>query len=568
MTTARAVVLRLLDLTRAWERHGILVGAALIGVLGALATVGFRRGIEMTQLLLYGRADGLVRIAADLPYFWRVVTPGLGGLAAGAILAWARHSTSQVRSSEYMEAIVIGDGNLGVRSSLLRALSSAITVASGGAIGREGSMVQLAALTGSLVGRWSDAPMPRKRLLVACGAAAGVATAYDAPIAGALFVAEIVLHSVAIESLGPLLVASVTADLTFTQLFGLAPVYQMPALTAPDSRVTAVLALLGLLSGLGAVAYRWVLDAGRAIFNRLELPIWAAMGLGGLVVGALSVWWPEVWGNGYSVVNSILQGSWLWPALIAVLFPKLVAVASTTGSGAVGGVFTPTLFMGAVFGAFFGGIVGEHWPGFAPQSLCAAVGMGAFLAACTHAPLMSILMLVEMTASYALMVPLMLACVLAYWISVVLRSDSIYSDTTGKALPAPSVTIARQLMREDTEAVMETASRAEVEQCFLKLRRPHVYVTDVYGHFIGAVSVHDFMPGEEKPPQHSRKWQASIRREFPTVLDVAPVWQVMEAFSHHPGERLPVIDEDRRLRGYVTKTDLMLMFRERLNSAE
>ncbi|HEX4510262.1 MAG TPA: chloride channel protein, partial [Burkholderiaceae bacterium] len=427
---------------------------------------------------------------------------------------------------------------------------------------------QLAALVGSLVGRWSHDPMPRRRLLVACGAAAGVATAYDAPIAGALFVAEIILHSVAIESLGPLLVASVCADLTFTQLFGIAPVYQMPALAAPDGRVTAVLALLGVLAGLGAVAYRWVLDLGRAVFNRLELPVWASLGLGGLVVGALSVGKPEVWGNGYSVVNSILQGGWLWPALVAVLVPKLVAVASTTGSGAVGGVFTPTLFMGAVFGALFGGIVGEQWPGFAPQSLCAAVGMGAFLAACTHAPLTSILMLFEMTASYALMMPLMLACVLAYWVSVVLRPDSIYSATAGKAPPAPAVTTARQLMRVDTDAVMETATRAEVEQCFLKLRRPHVYVTDVYGHFIGAVSVHDFMPDGTHPPDDSRKWQTALRREFPTVLDSAPVWQVMESFSHHAGERLPVIDGDRRLRGYVTKTDLMLMFRERLTAAQ
>jgi CIC family chloride channel protein len=212
--------------------------------------------------------------------------------------------------------------------------------------------------------------------------------------------------------------------------------------------------------------------------------------------------------------------------------------------------------------------VGQQWPGFAPQSLCAAVGMGAFLAACTHAPLTSILMLFEMTSSYALMMPLMLACVLAYWVSVVLRPDSIYSATTGKPLPAPAVTIARQIMREDAAAVMETASRAEVEQSFLRLRRPHVYVTDIYGHFIGAVSVHDFMPGGATQPQDSRKWQAVIRREFPTVLDVAPVWQVMEAFSRHPGERLPVIDADRRLRGYVTKTDLMLMFRERLNAPD
>ncbi|HEX4509392.1 MAG TPA: chloride channel protein, partial [Burkholderiaceae bacterium] len=141
MRQLRTVVLRLLDLTRAWERYGILVAAALIGVLGALTTVGFRLGLEAAQKLLYGRSDDLVRIAADLPVFWRIVTPALGGLAAGAVLAWARRTSRSVRNGEYMEAIVIGEGNLGVRSSLTRALSSAITVVSGGAIGREGSMV-------------------------------------------------------------------------------------------------------------------------------------------------------------------------------------------------------------------------------------------------------------------------------------------------------------------------------------------------------------------------------------------------------------------------------------------
>jgi CIC family chloride channel protein len=465
-----------------------------------------------------------------------------------------------------MEAIVIGNGNLGVRTSLLRALSSALTVASGGAIGREGSMVQLAALGGSLIGRWSRATMPRRRLLVACGAAAGIASAYDAPIAGSLFVAEIVLHSVAIESLGPLLVAAVCADLTCSQLFGLTPVYQMPALTAQNGQAVAMLALLGTLSGFGAVLYRSALDLGHAAFARLQLPLWAALGLGGLVVGVLSVWRPEVWGNGYSVVNAILHGAWLWPALLAVLLPKVVAVASTTGSGAVGGVFTPTLFVGAVFGALFGDLVLSQWPGLAPQAVFAAVGMGAFLAACTHAPLTSILMLFEMTESYALVMPLMLASVLAYWVSVVLRRDSIYSSATGNALPPPLVTIARGLMRTDSERVPETADLAELEQSFLRSRRPHVYVVDARGRFVGAVSVHDLMPGGETRTRPD--WQAVIRRDFPTVDEDTPVGQVLETFARHPGERLPVLGHDRTLHGYVTKTDVLLMFRERLAPAD
>ena len=559
MRSPHRLVLMLLDRTRAWERYRILVAAAAIGVLGALATTGFRRGLGLAESLVFGRSDGLVRIAAGLPLGWRLVTPAIGGVLAGIVLAWARRATSPGRDSEYMEAIVLGDGNVGARSSVLRALSSALTVISGVAIGREGPMVQLASLAGALVGRWSHATLPRRRLLLACGAAAGVATAYNAPIAGALFVAEIVLQSVAIESLGPLLVASVCANVTCSQMFGLAPVYQMPAMAAPDGQVTAVLAVLGLLAGLGAVVFRRALDLGHALFDRLALPPWAALGLGGLVVGALSTWRPEVWGNGYSVVNAILHGGWLWPALLAVLLPKVVAVAATTGSGAVGGVFTPTLFVGAVAGALFGDVVQSQWPGLVSQPVCAAIGMGAFLAACTHAPLTSILMLFEMTESYGLITPLMLACVLAYWVSVVLRPDSIYS-APGKALPPPLVTIARGLMRADTVSVTEGAERTEVEQTFVRCRRPHVYVVDGDGRFAGAVSVHDMVPAAHT----GQAWQVAIKRDFPSVDEDMPVGQVLETFARHPGERLPVLDADRRLRGYVTKTDVMLMFRGRL----
>jgi CIC family chloride channel protein len=326
-----------------------------------------------------------------------------------------------------MEAVALGDGDLPVKTSLARALSSISTVATGGAIGREGPMVQLAALMGSLIGRWGSAPISRRRLMVACGAAAGVATAYSAPIAGALFVAEIVLQSVAIESLGPLLVASVAANLTATQISGFAPIYQMPAFTLPHNDTTLLLAGLGVMSGLATPAYLWLLDAMRQLFKRLKVPLYWKLGLGGLIVGALSLLRPEVWGNGFSVVDSMLQGGWILPSLLIVLILKILAVGATTGSGAVGGIFTPTLFVGAVTGAIFGLGVQQLFPDLLPEPASVAVGMGAVLAAATHAPLMSVLMVFEMTKNYDLIVPLMLACVISFSISRTLRPQSIYA---------------------------------------------------------------------------------------------------------------------------------------------
>src|SRR6185369_2767661 len=246
MRSLQNQALLLIDRLRPTEWQRTLVMAAVIGVLASAATIGFREGLFLIERLVFGRSDGLVRIAESLSWPARLAAPAVGGVIAGFLLAWSRRVSGQKPAGDYMEAIVLGDGDLPVRVSLIRALSSAASVASGGAIGREGPMVQLAALCGSLVGRWRRAPVPRRRLFVACAAAAGVATAYNAPIAGALFVAEIVLRSLAIESLGPLLVSAVAANLASSRLVGLEAVYHTSPFVLVPGEATLELALLGV----------------------------------------------------------------------------------------------------------------------------------------------------------------------------------------------------------------------------------------------------------------------------------------------------------------------------------
>jgi len=545
----------------AWQRP--LLAAAAIGILGALCTIGFREAVLLAERLAYGRSGSLVGIATALPWWQRLLAPAAGGVIAGFLLALARRVPAQARGGDYMEAVVLGNGDLSVRASLLRALSSAATVASGGAIGREGPMVQLAALTGALFGRWRALPVPRRRLYVACGAAAGVAAAYNAPIAGAMFVAEIVLRSLAIESLGPLIVAAVAANLVVAQVAGFQPVYHMPSMQLQAGMPPLVLALLGIVAGLLAPAYLALLDSGRALFKRWHggAP-WQQLAAGGLLVGAISIASPAVWGNGYSVVNSVLQGGWLWQALLIVLALKLLAVAATVGSGAVGGIFTPTLFAGAVTGALFGNLCQMMWPGLIPIPAAVAVGMGAFLAACSHAPLMSILMIFEMTESYSVIVPLMAACVLAYSISRVLRPQSIYAGIYSGSPHTPVLAIAADLLRSDPPRIAIGQSLNDLEAVFVHYRWQHVYVTESDGTFAGAVSLHDFAPYLQRHTDTAEPWPTDlIRRDYPRVRDTAPTWQVMEVFAGHPGERLPVLDSAGKLLGYLTKTDLVLMFR-------
>ncbi len=406
----------------------LLLLAALIGVIGGLATVVFHEGMAFTESLATGHPGSLVNAANDLAPWRRAVTPALGGLAAGVILWWAGRVAKGKKQPDYLEAIAIGDGRQDVRGTLLRSASSLCTIASGGSIGREGAMVQLAAATGSWIGQLGRLQGDQLRLLLACGAAAGFASAYDAAISGAIFIAEVVYGTLMIRRLGPLMVASVTANVTVHQVLGYEPVYNIPPLHVVSLWELPLFLLLGVLLGALAPPFMELLDGARRLVQRLPLSLPLRLALGGLVVGIISVWRPEVWGNGYSVVNGVLHTPWPVLLVLSVLIAKVIATAATSGSGAVGGVFTPTIFVGAMLGLLAGDAAHSLWAGSSLPTVYAVVGMGTFLAATTHAPLMSFLIIFEMTLEYQLVPALMLACLTAYHVSRAIRRKSIYQE--------------------------------------------------------------------------------------------------------------------------------------------
>lgn len=292
-------------------------------------------------------------------------------------------------------------------------------------------MVQLSAMAASAIGRIIGFQRNNLRLLVACGAAAGLASAYNAPIAATMFVAEIVLGSIDMKNVGPLIISSVIANATVHRFLGYAPVYDIPNFHFVSNWELGLYVLLGLLAGHLAPAFLALLKRSTQWFRRMPAPLYVRMAAGGFLVGAISAYEPQVWGNGYSVVNSILHSHWLWQSLLTVLALKLLATAFTIGSGAIGGAFTPTLFVGAALGALYGGAAHALFPfSTAPQSAYAVVGMGAMLAGTTYAPLMSILMVFELTGDYQIVLPLMLACVTAYYTVQRYRGAmSIYAES-------------------------------------------------------------------------------------------------------------------------------------------
>ena len=559
---------------RPTELQVTLLWAGLVGFLAAVASLLFRAATDGIHLLLTHSGDGLVESFKAMPRWQRFATPAVGGALAGATILFGMRFSRQKNSTDYMEAIVLGEGNVPFRSSLVKSCSALFTIATGGSIGREGPLVQLAAMLASLPGRFRHWPAPRRRLIVACGAAAGIASAYNAPIAGAMFVAEIVLGSVSMESFGPLVFASVVATMTIRQspLMGFGnPLYEITPFRLNANWEILPYALLGVAAGIAAPWFLRFLRLCETMFERSRLPLIPRLALGGAIVGLLAVFYPEMVGNGYSSINSILHNQWTWKILLGIFLCKILATGATFGSGAVGGVFTPTLFVGSGFGYLVGCGFHSLWPHSAlTPSAFALVGMGAFLAATTHAPLMAMLMVFEITLDYAIILPLMMGCVIAYYLSVGIEPASIYSEALkrkGARLFDEQLSHLRvmDLMKPEPPSVPVTAGFNEIAQYFISHRFNYLYVVDTNRHFLGVVSLHDIKPYLNEPEMADVIIAEDILREdFPSLTPNVPLAQALDSFAHHAGERLPVLNEQNRtLMGSISKSDLMLAIAER-----
>ena len=568
LTRARLLLLGREELT------GLVFWAALTGFAGALASVLFREGIRLFERLLTGESGGLVQAASALQGWHRVAAPMMGGLSAGLVLHFGARFLDARRSVDYMEAVVVGDGAIAARPTLLRSLSSLFTIGSGGSIGREGPMVQLAALLGSKIGLFSRAPVPRRRLLVACGAAAGIAAAYNAPIAGALFVAEIVLGSIAMESFGPLLVASVTANVTIHRFLGYGPVFAIPPLHFGANWELVAYGLLGVLLGHLAPPFLALLEWTKARFSALPIPVYLRLALGGLVVGLVSLGYPQVWGNGYSVIGTILDGQLAGSLLLTLFVAKVVSTAATVGSGAVGGIFTPTLFIGAAVGALANALLHLAWPAAVASTpgAYALVGMGGLLAATTHAPLTSILMVFEMTLDYDVVLPLMLACVTAHYTAKVYRAGkSVYHDAlqpAGDAAWAWQLRTVEALVKPAPAVVPDGTTVREMLDRLPRRAVQSVYVVDDSNLLLATIDPREVMEQIKSGKIHPDDPVSQLPGSVPFVLTPdMPLAVALDGFLREQVKVLPVTagQWQMTLLGEVSRHDLLLAVQDRIS---
>jgi CIC family chloride channel protein len=382
-------------------------------------------------------------------------------------------------------------------------------------------------------------------------------------------VSEIVLGTISMSSLGPLIFASVVATVTSRQFYGSDPLFKIPEFQLASPLELLPYLVLGVIVGSLAPGFVRLLRVSAEAFTKTSWPFSVRLSLGGAIIGALAFAFsrPEVFGNGYTTISSVILGEWTAGALALILVLRLAATCATFGSGAVGGVFTPTLFFGAGVGFLWGSAVHAVFPTWtASPSAYALVAMGSFLAATTQAPLMAMLMLFDMTrGDYGIVLPLMLCCAMSYVTARGIDPESIYSRSlkNGGVDPEDALiagTIAT-LVKPKPFTVERHAPFQRIVDAFHEHRHSYLYVVDEGGRFIGAISLHDVKPFLSDPSLADLIIAEEIMHEsFVYVERDATLAAALQAFLRQEGERLPVVDGNngRRLVGTVSRKDLML----------
>ena len=594
--------MKLINRIMANEEAFHLVLAAIIGVIGGLVNLAFLKLVALIQWIVFQKSGDSAVLAQDLGAFLRILVPTLGGILAGMVLLLRSHLSGIHKPTNVLEVVAVGDGRIGMRSTLVSAWSSLLSIGTGASIGREGAITHLTATFASKWGQFHQWQPYRLRLMVACGAAAGLAAAYNAPIAGALFAALVLVGNFSMNLFAPLVMASVVATMVSRFWFGIEPWYELPE--SIDYGQAARLSqmgwflVLGIISGAGGAFFLKSIQNAQSATGKYAWPSWAKLGLAGLAIGLIALVFPGVWGNGYEITNQILHGessetgfteliqgsvlsdlqAWQIPLVVlaGLLVAKFVATVCTVGAGTVGGVFTPTLFLGAGLGAAFGQALDLFdFADKTPTVAFALVGMGSVLAATTRSPLLAMILIFEISLKYELMPPLMIGCVVATLVSQKLHKASVYSaplhrrglvvDQESRRMGSATDRCIGDVMVGPTSPIKETAALPEISEIFLRSPRNYLPVLSIDKRLVGVISLQDLKAHLNAGDELRAVIALDLMRPPETFL--TPNRRLMEALPEIMGsemEMIPVVNSNREMRlvGSVSRSETLGLMSE------
>ncbi len=571
---------RIYDLVYAEDT--ILVALSIIiGFLAGLGAWGFLELINFFRLSWKAWDAYSGFNFGDLTTLLIPLVPALGGLLLGPLGALFPTEAKGHGVPEVMESVVRKGGVLKARTIFIRGVASAITIGTGGSAGREGPIAQIGSAIGSWIAQVFKMSSNNVRTLLGAGAAGGIAAAFNAPIAGALFALEIVLGDWHITTFTPVIMSSVIATTTSRYLHGGKAIFDVPYHQLVHPGEIAFYIILGLLSGLVALLFILALDRFEHLFEKINIHPWLKPAIGGFLVGIIGLAFPQIFSNGYEPMGLALMGNMAFWLMFSLVFLKILATALTLGSGGSGGIFAPALYIGAMLGGAFGTIINFIFPFVtAKPGAYALVGMGSVLAAAAHAPLTNILLLFELTGDYHIILPIMVSCIMSTLTIRALSPHSIFSiglhrkgitieaGTEVNVLQSLKV---RDAMTTDLEVIPEDMPFGEILKHITLSKYSNFPMVDQDGKLSGMISFQDVRQHVFDPELD----QLVIAKDLATLsaATVSPSDNLKDALgrlAYGNVELLAVVDtrDLTRLIGILTRRDIITAYNRAISRYE
>lgn len=550
---------------------GLLLLALTVGAGAGLGAIAFRWLITTFTWLFSGHDDYSAAGGEAHPWFpslgpWFVVAaPVVAGLIYGPLVHRFAREARGHGVPEVMYAVAQRGGRIAPQVAVVKALASALCIGGGGSVGREGPIVQIGSALGSTLGRLVGQPESRMKVLVACGAAGGIAATFNAPLAGVFFAMELILVNFAARSFGMVVLASVTASVIGRGAMGNTPFLQLPAFEVDHVVEYLWFAALGVLAGVVGVGFTRVLYAIEDVCDMAwRGPEWLRPAVGGALLGLLLLVLPQMYGVGYPVLGEGVAGRYAVGFLLLLMLGKIVATSLTIGIGGSGGVFAPSLFIGAMFGSAFGQTLHLVAPSLSGEAgAYGLIGMGAVFAGAARAPITAVIIMFELTGEYTIILPLMTAIVIATGVSHFLTKDTIYTlklRRRGVDLDASVQTPARraaalpvsQVMASVPTAVPSHASLAAAAELLDRSSEPVLPVIDELGSYVGSVTARGVTEALAGGTQADSP-VTSVAERPDVVRAGAPLDDAIAALDRGDADAVPVLDDaGERLVGWVT----------------
>ena len=549
----------------------MIIVAIIIGVLAGFSAIGIRALIKFFSQLSFPGAGNLLQNIMNTPWYWILIIPIIGGLIVGPIIYYLAPEAKGHGVPEVMQAILLKGGQIRGRVAIVKTIASAITIGTGGSVGREGPIIQIGSSLGSVVGQFLRVSPKRLKTLVGCGAAAGIAAAFNAPIAGALFAVEIVLMDFAVAQFSPIVISSVMATVISHTFEGNFTAFIVPKYQLASPLEIGFYFVLGAASGFVAFLFIKTLYYSEEIFdNRIKIPEYLKPALGGVGIGIIALVFPEIMGVGYDSINIALTGQLIWYFALALIFMKILATSLTLGSGGSGGIFAPSLFMGAMLGYFFGTFVHTYFPDItASPGAYALVAMGGLVAGTTRAPITAIIIVFELTNDYRIILPLMITCIMSMIVSSKLSRESIYTLKLvlrniglkeGMETNVMESIFVKNVYRKEFEAINVADNFSQIVNRVIQGKVTDFPVISLDEHVNGMISIHDIKDYlyEKESLQNILIAGDISNSNFETLSPEDSCQTALDKFRKYSYEGLPVVDKTNsgRILGVIWRRDI------------